>query len=62
MSRLCTCTVDDALLIEDSGEIRRSNFDSMIGLTHHECVDEALYDDFESAKAQEVPFFICLLF
>lgn len=30
----------------------------MIGLSHYERVDEALYDDFETAKAREVPLFL----
>lgn len=29
----------------------------MIGLAHHERVDEALYDDFETEKAREVCLF-----
>lgn len=37
-----------------SEEIGRSKFNSMIGLADHERVDEALYDDFETAKAREV--------
>lgn len=42
------------MLIENSEEIGRSKYNSMIGLAHHERVDEALYDDFETAKAREV--------
>ncbi|PHU15961.1 DNA topoisomerase 6 subunit B [Capsicum chinense] len=34
-------------------EIGRSKFNSMIGLSDHERRDEALYDDFETAKARE---------
>ncbi|TMX02488.1 hypothetical protein EJD97_021413 [Solanum chilense] len=34
-------------------EIGRSKFNSMIGLADHERRDEALYDDFETAKARE---------
>ncbi|OWM73475.1 hypothetical protein CDL15_Pgr026574 [Punica granatum] len=34
-------------------EIERSEFNSMIGLVDRERVDEALYDDYESAKARE---------
>ncbi|GFP94420.1 DNA topoisomerase 6 subunit b [Phtheirospermum japonicum] len=34
-------------------EIGRSKFNSMIGLADHERVDEALYDDFETAKARD---------
>lgn len=34
-------------------EIGKSKFNSMIGLGDHERVDEALYDDFETAKARE---------
>lgn len=45
-----------------SEEIGRSKFNSMIGLAHHERVDEALYDDFETAKAREVRLFICSAF
>lgn len=37
-----------------SEEIGRSKFNSLIGLADHERRDEALYDDFESAKAREV--------
>lgn len=35
----------------------------MIGLGHHERVDEALYDDFETDKAREVPllFYLALV-
>lgn len=51
-------TIDDALLIENSEEIGRSKYNSMIGLAHHERVDEALYDDFETAKAREVSAWI----
>lgn len=47
-------TVADVFLIEDSEEIGKSKYNSMIGLSHHERVDEALYDDFETAKAREV--------
>lgn len=47
-------TIDDALLIENSEEIGKTKYNSMIGLSHHERVDEALYDDFETAKAREV--------
>lgn len=54
---------DDGLLIVSSEEIGRSKFNSMIGLAHHERVDEALYDDFETAKAREVPlFYLFVLF
>lgn len=35
-------------------EIVKSKFNSMIGLTDRERVDEALYDDYEPAKAREV--------
>lgn len=35
-------------------EISKSKFNTMIGLIDRERVDEALYDDFESAKAREV--------
>ncbi|XP_009795007.1 DNA topoisomerase 6 subunit B [Nicotiana tabacum] len=34
-------------------EIGKSKFNSMIGLADHERRDEALYDDFETAKARE---------
>ncbi|PNT64279.1 hypothetical protein BRADI_4g27057v3 [Brachypodium distachyon] len=34
-------------------EITKSKFNTMIGLVDQERVDEALYDDFESAKARE---------
>lgn len=34
-------------------EIRKSKFNSMIGLVDRERVDQALYDDFETAKARE---------
>ncbi|XP_062199629.1 DNA topoisomerase 6 subunit B isoform X2 [Phragmites australis] len=34
-------------------EITKSKFNTMIGLVDRERVDEALYDDFESAKARE---------
>ncbi|KAI3992207.1 hypothetical protein MKX01_021615 [Papaver californicum] len=34
-------------------EIGKSKFNSMIGLVDRERVDEALYDDFENAKARE---------
>lgn len=37
-----------------SEEIGRSKFNSMIGLVDRERVDEALYDDHETAKAREV--------
>lgn len=37
-----------------SEEIGRSKFNSMIGLTDQDRVDEELYDDFETAKAREV--------
>lgn len=49
-------------MIENSEEIGRSKFNSMIGLAHHERVDEALYDDFETAKAREVPLLFIYLF
>lgn len=52
--RLYMTIVDDAVLIVSSEEIGRSKYNSMIGLAHHERVDEALYDDFETAKAREV--------
>ena len=37
-----------------SEEIGKSKFNSMIGLVDRERVDEALYDDHETAKAREV--------
>lgn len=37
-----------------SEDIRKSKFNSMIGLVDRERVDEELYDDYESSKAREV--------
>lgn len=37
-----------------SEEIGKTKFNSMIGLVDRERVDEALYDDHETAKAREV--------
>ncbi|KAK7281586.1 hypothetical protein RIF29_09705 [Crotalaria pallida] len=35
-------------------EIKKSKFNSMIGLVDHERVDAALYDDYETEKAREL--------
>lgn len=37
-----------------SEEILKTKFNSMIGLVDRDRVDEALYDDYETAKAREV--------
>ncbi|KAK7243413.1 hypothetical protein RIF29_38208 [Crotalaria pallida] len=37
-------------------EIKKSKFNSMIGLVDHERVDAALYDDYETEKAREVRY------
>lgn len=57
MPALVLLIIVDALLAESSEEIGRSKFNSMIGLADHERVDAELYDDFETAKAREVPLF-----
>nr|GMD13073.1 DNA topoisomerase 6 subunit B isoform X2 [Ipomoea batatas]GMD20649.1 DNA topoisomerase 6 subunit B isoform X2 [Ipomoea batatas] len=43
----------DHALCYCSEEIGRMKFNSLIGLAERERVDEALYDDFETAKARE---------
>lgn len=51
----------DHALCYCSEEIGRMKFNSLIGLAERERVDEALYDDFETAKAREVLCFSILV-
>lgn len=53
------CTICVELYSICSEEIDKTKFNSMIGLDHRERVDEALYGDYESAKAREVRLLQC---
>ncbi|WMV37571.1 hypothetical protein MTR67_030956, partial [Solanum verrucosum] len=55
MRELVENALDSADIIEITiEEIVRNKFNSMIGLADHECRDEALYEDFATAKSKNV--------
>ncbi|KAK7290950.1 hypothetical protein RIF29_05759 [Crotalaria pallida] len=46
-------SISELPVVEIIEEIKKSKFNSMIGLVDHERVDAALYDDYETEKARE---------